>query len=89
MNRITASVSSGRAKLARLNPRGSPVWVNFQRPLLRCTDTHFPFPYSKLMDSNSNVDQAATLILWSPDVARRLRVPDSKWMYPRRPPPPT
>ena len=40
------------------------------------------FPYPKLMNSNSNVDQAAALILCSTDVARRLGVPESKWVYP-------
>ncbi|MDE0440833.1 MAG: acetyl-CoA acetyltransferase [Gammaproteobacteria bacterium] len=40
------------------------------------------FPYPKLMNSNSNVDQAAALILCSTDVARRLGVPEDKWVYP-------
>ena len=40
------------------------------------------FPYPKLMNSNSNVDQAAALILCSTDVARRLGVPESKWVHP-------
>ena len=40
------------------------------------------FPYPKLMNSNSNVDQAAALILCSTDVARRLGVPESKWIHP-------
>lgn len=40
------------------------------------------FPYPKLMNSNSNVDQAAALILCSTDVARRLEVPERKWIYP-------
>ncbi|MYK45256.1 MAG: acetyl-CoA acetyltransferase [Gammaproteobacteria bacterium] len=40
------------------------------------------FPYPKLMNSNSNVDQAAALILCSTEVARRLGVPEDKWVYP-------
>ncbi|MCY4057022.1 MAG: hypothetical protein OXG44_03375, partial [Gammaproteobacteria bacterium] len=40
------------------------------------------FPYPKLMNSNSNVDQAAALILCSTTVARRLGIPQDKWVYP-------
>ncbi len=40
------------------------------------------FPYPKLMNSNNNVDQAAALILCSTDAARRLGIPESKWVYP-------
>ena len=40
------------------------------------------FPYPKLMNSNSNVDQAAALILCSTAVARRLGIPEDKWVYP-------
>ena len=40
------------------------------------------FPYPKLMNSNSNVDQAAALILCSTAVARRLGIPEDRWIYP-------
>lgn len=40
------------------------------------------FPYPKLMNSNSNVDQAAALILCSTAVARRLGIPEDRWVYP-------
>jgi acetyl-CoA C-acetyltransferase len=40
------------------------------------------FPYPKLMNSNNNVDQGAALILCSTDAARRLRIPESRWIYP-------
>ncbi|NJN50807.1 MAG: hypothetical protein HC809_02500 [Gammaproteobacteria bacterium] len=40
------------------------------------------FPYPKLMNSNNNVDQGAALILCSTDAARRLGVPEAKWVYP-------
>ena len=40
------------------------------------------FPYPKLMNSNSNVDQAAALILCSTAVARRLGISEDKWVYP-------
>ena len=40
------------------------------------------FPYTKLMNSNNNVDQAAALVLCSAQTARRLGVPESKWIHP-------
>lgn len=40
------------------------------------------FPYTKLMNSNSSVDQAAALILCSASTASALGVPKSKWIYP-------
>lgn len=40
------------------------------------------FPYPKLMNSNSNVDQAAALILCSVGTARKLGIAESKWVYP-------
>ncbi len=40
------------------------------------------FPYPKLMNSNSNVDQAAALILCSTATARQLGVPARKWIFP-------
>ncbi|MDE0224966.1 MAG: hypothetical protein OXP28_07520 [Gammaproteobacteria bacterium] len=39
-------------------------------------------PYPKLMNSNEKVDQGAALILTSTDVARRLGIPSSKWIFP-------
>ena len=46
------------------------------------TNRPVSFPYPKLMNSNSNVDQAAALILCSTAVARRLGIPEDKWVYP-------
>ena len=40
------------------------------------------FPYTKLMNSNEKVDQGAALILTSTDIARRLGIPRSKWIFP-------
>lgn len=40
------------------------------------------FPYPKLMNSNSNVDQGAALILAAMDAARRLGAVQHKWVYP-------
>lgn len=40
------------------------------------------FPYTKLLNSQWNVNQAAALILCTAEVARRQRVPIEKWVYP-------
>ena len=40
------------------------------------------FPYPKFMNSNSNVDQGAALLLCSERKARALGVPREKWVYP-------
>lgn len=39
------------------------------------------FPYTKLMNANAYIDQAAAIVLTSVAVARRLGVPESKWVY--------
>ena len=41
------------------------------------------FPYTKLHSSQWNVDQAAGLILCSVEAARRARVPEERWVFPR------
>ena len=40
------------------------------------------FPYTKLLTSQWNVDQAAGLILCAAGVARALRVPEECWVFP-------
>ena len=39
------------------------------------------FPYTKLMNSNAFIDQAAALILTSVGKARALGIPEEKWVY--------
>ncbi|MCQ4365784.1 acetyl-CoA acetyltransferase [Mycobacterium gordonae] len=41
------------------------------------------WPYTKLMNSNNMVDQGAALILTSVEQARKLRVPEERWVYPQ------
>ncbi|MBS4729780.1 acetyl-CoA acetyltransferase [Mycobacterium sp. SM1] len=41
------------------------------------------WPYTKLMNSNNMVDQAAALILTSVEEAARLQVPSERWVYPQ------
>jgi acetyl-CoA C-acetyltransferase len=39
-------------------------------------------PYPKYMNSNNDVDMAAALLVCSLDAARRLGVPDDRWVFP-------
>ncbi|MCB1509531.1 MAG: acetyl-CoA acetyltransferase [Hyphomicrobiaceae bacterium] len=39
------------------------------------------FPYTKLMNANAFIDQAAALVLTSVGKARELGIPESKWVY--------
>lgn len=40
------------------------------------------FPYTKLMNSNNDVDMAAALIICSVERARALGIPQDKWIFP-------
>ena len=40
------------------------------------------FPYTKSMNSNNDVDQAAALLLCSVEAARRLGVAEDRWVFP-------
>ncbi|HYD08590.1 MAG TPA: acetyl-CoA acetyltransferase [Acidimicrobiales bacterium] len=40
------------------------------------------FPYTKSMNSNNDVDQAAALLLCSAEAAERLGVPRDRWVFP-------
>ena len=39
------------------------------------------FPYTKLMNANAFIDQAAAIILTSTDKARELGIPEDRWVY--------
>ncbi|MEX2627033.1 MAG: acetyl-CoA acetyltransferase [Ilumatobacteraceae bacterium] len=41
------------------------------------------YPYTKVMNSNNDVDMAAALMVCSVEVARRLGVPEDRWVFPR------
>jgi acetyl-CoA C-acetyltransferase len=40
------------------------------------------WPYTKLMNSNNMVDQAAAVIVASAEAATRLRIPTQRWVFP-------
>ncbi len=39
------------------------------------------FPYTKLLNANMFVDQAAAIIMTTPQKARKLGIPEEKWVY--------
>jgi acetyl-CoA C-acetyltransferase len=41
------------------------------------------FPYTKLMNSNNDVDMAAALIMCSVERAQSLRIPEDRWIFPQ------
>ena len=45
------------------------------------TNPFIGFPYTKLMNANAFIDQAAALILTSAGKARELGIPEDKWVY--------
>ncbi|MGA8331963.1 MAG: acetyl-CoA acetyltransferase [Mycobacterium sp.] len=46
------------------------------------TNRMVSWPYTKLMNSNNMVDQAAALILTSAEAATRLKIPTERWVFP-------
>jgi len=82
--RRVSELWAGFSRVAAGNPH---AWIREPKSAKEIrTPTSFnrpvSFPYPKLMNSNSNVDQAAALILCSTRVAKRLGVPESRWIYP-------
>ena len=46
------------------------------------TNRYIGYPYTKLMNANMNVDQAAALLLTTEEEAKRRRIPEHRWVYP-------
>ena len=45
------------------------------------SNPYIGFPYTKLMNSNAFIDQAAAIVLTSVGKARELGIPEAKWVY--------
>lgn len=75
---------AGFSRVAADNPHAWMRAAKTAEEVRAPSDVNRPvsFPYPKLMNSNSNVDQAAALILSSAATAKRLGVPRCKWIYP-------
>ncbi len=75
---------AGFSAVAADNPH---AWIRERRSAeeirtLSAQNRPVSFPYPKLMNSNSNVDQGAALILTSVEKAKSLGIPEDKWVYP-------
>lgn len=75
---------AGFSDVASHNPH---AWIQTAKSAeeirtLSASNRPVSFPYPKLMNSNSNVDQGAALILCSEDKARALGISQDKWIYP-------
>jgi acetyl-CoA C-acetyltransferase len=80
-----ASLWSEMSRVAAENP---DAWSRDFVPLHQIRDESagnrmLAFPYTKLHNSQWNVDQAAGLIFTSAALARREGVPESQWIHPR------
>lgn len=75
---------AGFAKVAQDNPhawiRSAPSAEEIRTP--SASNRPVSYPYPKFMNSNSNVDQGAALILCSAAKAKALGVPKENWVYP-------
>lgn len=82
--RRVSELWAGFSRVAADNPHAWMREAKTAEQIRTPSDVNRPvsFPYPKLMNSNSNVDQAAALILCSAGTAKRLGVPRSKWIYP-------
>ncbi|MDZ7783720.1 MAG: hypothetical protein U5K56_12560 [Halioglobus sp.] len=88
------TVAEHRDRMARLYARMSVIaaqnpdaWTRepVDAPFIRdhCADNRMlAFPYTKLHNSQWNVDQAAGLILCSAGIAEELGIPRDKWLFP-------
>ncbi|MCH2171338.1 acetyl-CoA acetyltransferase [Myxococcota bacterium] len=82
--REVARMWAGMSEVAAKNPAAwnrTPVSADEIRTAAG-RNRMLAFPYTKLHNSQWNVDQAAGLILCSAEAARRAGVPESRWVYP-------
>jgi acetyl-CoA C-acetyltransferase len=79
-----AALWAGLSRVAAENP---DAWSREIVPAERVASTAngnrmLAYPYTKLHNSQWNVDQAAGLILCSVETARSLGIPEARWVYP-------
>jgi acetyl-CoA C-acetyltransferase len=75
------------ASFSRVASRNPHAWIRepvsaVEIRTVSASNRPISFPYPKLMNSNSSVDQGAALILCSLEAARRFRVPEDRLVYP-------
>ena len=71
------------AKVAKGNPLADrrQGFTAEQISSVNPNNPYIGFPYTKLMNSNAFIDQAAAIILTSAKKARELGIPEKKWVY--------
>lgn len=82
--REVAEVWAGMSRVAAGNPRAWSRRAYSEAEIREASDQNrmLAFPYTKLHNSQWNVDQAAGLILCSVATARTLGIPRERWVFP-------
>ena len=75
---------SGLSQVAARNPY---AWIQEAKTAAEITtvgenNRMIGLPYPKLMNSNNDVDMSAAVIMCSVEAARRMRVPEDRWVFP-------
>jgi acetyl-CoA C-acetyltransferase len=73
--------------LSRVAVDNPHAWIRGEKTpeeIATVTDSNrmIGFPYPKYMNSNNDVDMGAALIMCSVGAARRLGIPDDRWVFP-------
>jgi acetyl-CoA C-acetyltransferase len=88
------SIAEHRRRLAQLWARFSAVaaanphaWIRRRHTAdeiaaVTPANRMIAFPYTKLMNANNAVNQAAAVLLCSAERARALRIPEDRWVFP-------
>lgn len=84
--RLLADYYRSMAAIAKGNPlawfnKGAKTEGNVTVPTQK--NPFFNFPYTKFMNPNPLVNQAAAIVLTDSDTARRLSIPRDKWVFPQ------
>ena len=83
--RFLAGYYKSMAEIARHNPL---AWFNQGKKAKENVtvatekNPYFNFPYTKFMNPNPRVNQAAAVIITDTDTARKLSIPRDKWVFP-------
>jgi acetyl-CoA C-acetyltransferase len=75
---------SGLSEVAAHNPHAWIQEAKTPEEIITVTDANrmIGLPYPKYLNSNNDVDMAAAVIMCSAAAARRLGVPEDRWVYP-------
>ena len=75
---------SGLSEIAAQNPYAWIQEAKTAEEIITVTDRNrmIGLPYPKLLNSNNSVDMAAAVIMCSVGAARRLGVPEDRWVFP-------